>query len=54
MEAPGLNMTLDANQTELMSSCDEDEGLVLEVAVGNKTILHITPASKTWVDVLQA
>ena len=27
-------MTLDANQTELVSTCDEDEGLVLEVAVG--------------------
>ena len=37
-----MNMTLDANQTELMSSCDEDEGLVLEVAVGNKTTTYIT------------
>ena len=35
---PGLNLTLDANLTELVSSCDEEEGLVLEVATGNGLI----------------
>ena len=34
MVTPGLNLTLDTNQTELVSSCDEEEGLVLEVATG--------------------
>ena len=40
MLTPGLNLTLDANLTELVSSCDEEEGLVLEVATGNVTILE--------------
>ena len=39
MAASGLNLTLDANLTELVSSCEEDEGLVLEVATGIKALV---------------
>ena len=43
MVTPSLNLTLDANLTELVSSCDEEEGLILEVATGNEALIFLLP-----------
>ena len=43
MVTPSLNLTLDANLTELVSSCDEEKGLILEVATGNEATFFMLP-----------